>query len=186
MRGAVLAAALTLGMLPTPGAAQAADTSFAAERAFAQLLLGLYSTDPCANISRGARSCPPDFAERLMRFSDEKAQQSYRFEENRCIVHADTLITATGERYAATFNLQNVLYVNLNKAQQEGNLKEVELYLQGRNVLETGGKTGNVLTFIHKYYAADDGDIGHDVKREVLDMREALGDYQTRFCGGMG
>lgn len=182
MRGAALA----LGMLLAPHAARADDTNFAAERAFAELLLGLHSADPCANISRGARSCPPGFAERQMTFVDDKAAQTYRFEENRCIVHADTRITATGERYVATFNLQNVLYVNLNKAQQEGNLKEVELYLQGRNVLETGGKTGNVLTFIHKYYAADDGDIGHDVKREVLDMREALKDYQTRFCGGMG
>ena len=182
MRGAVLA----LGMLLAPHAAWADDTNFAAERAFAELLLGLHSADPCANISRGERSCPPAFAERRMNFADEKAAQTYRFEENRCVVHADTLITETGERYVATFNLQNVLYVNLNKAQQEGNLKEVELYLQGRNVLETGGKTGNVLTFIHKYYAADDGDIGHDVKREVLDMREALKDYQMRFCGGMG
>jgi len=182
MRGAALA----LGLLLATPAAHAAETTFAAERAFAALLLGLHSADPCANISRGAQSCAPAFAERRMTFADEKAAQTYRFEDNRCIVHADTVISATGERYVATFNLQNVLYVNLNKAQQEGNLKEVELYLQGRNVLETGGKTGNVLTFIHKYYAADDGDIGHDVKREVLDMREALKDYQTRFCGGMG
>lgn len=182
MRGAALA----LGILLAPDAALAADTAFAAERAFAELLLGRHFADPCANISRGVRSCPPAFAERRMSFVDEKAAQTYRFEENRCIVHADTLITATGERYVATFNLQNVLYVNLNKAQQEGNLKEVELYLQGRNVLETGSKSGNVLIFIHKYYAADNGDIGHDVKREVLDMREALKGYQMRFCGGMG
>ncbi|MGV3552882.1 hypothetical protein [Rhizobium sp.] len=166
--------------------ALAETTPFEAERAFAELLFGRYFEDPCANISRGSQSCRPVFGERSMAFADQKASQNYRFEENRCIVHADTQVNATGERYAAIFNLQNVLYVNLNKSQQEGNLMEVEFYLQGRNVLDTGGRSGNVLVLIHKYYADDAGDIGHDIRQEALAMREALKSYQERFCGGMG
>lgn len=158
---------------------------FQAERAFAELLLGRYFTDPCANTSAGATSCPPSFAERQMRFSDRKARQVYRFEENRCVVHADTE-TASGERYSATFNLQNVLYVNLNKAQQEGSLKEIELLLQGEKVLQTPERSGNVLVIIHKYFADARGDIGHAVGQEVLDMRKALKRYQELYCGGMG
>lgn len=166
----------------TPACAQ----SFEAERAFAELLFGRYFEDPCANTSGGVQSCPPVFAERHMRFVDHKAEQTYRFDENRCIVHADTLVAATGEHYQAVFNLQNVLYVNLNKAQQEGNLQEVEFYLQGQRVLETAGRSGNVLIFIHKYYATAAGDIGHDVKEEALSMRRALKAYQDRYCGGLG
>lgn len=168
----------------TPACAHA--ESIEAERAFAELLFGRYFEDPCANTSQGTQSCRPEFAERRMSFADHKAQQTYRFEENRCVVHAETLVTATGERYQAVFNLQNVLYVNLNKAQQEGNLKEVEFYLQGKKVLETEGRSGNVLIFIHKYYATAAGDIGHDVKQEALSMRRALKAYQDRYCGGMG
>jgi hypothetical protein len=182
MRLVVLITGLLCFAVPAFGQSKA----FQAERAFAELLFGRYFADPCANTSRGMQSCRPSFGDRLMQFQDHKASQTYRFEENRCIVHADTLVTATGERYAATFNLQNVLYVNLNKAQQEENLKEVELYLQGEKVLETGGRSGNVLIFIHKYFATDDGDIGHDVKQEVLGMRKALKTYQELYCGGMG
>lgn len=184
--GAMHKAAFGIGLLVvvTPACAEAA--AFEAERAFAELLFGRYFEDPCANTSGGAQSCPPVFGERLMRFEDRKASQTYRFEENRCIVHADTQVSATRERYAATFNLHNVLYVNLNKAQQEENLKEVELYLQGQNVLETRGRSGNVLIFIHKYFATDGGDIGHDIAEEVLAMRKALKAYQERYCGGMG
>jgi len=178
--------ALAIGLLCFAAPAFGQSTALEAERAFAELLFGRYFEDPCANTSQGAQSCPPSFGDRLMQFQDHKASQTYRFEENRCIVHADTLVTATGERYAATFNLQNVLYVNLNKAQQEENLKEVELYLQGEKVLETGGRSGNVLIFIHKYFATDEGDIGHDVKQEVLAMRKALKKYQELYCGGMG
>lgn len=178
--------AMAVCFLLAAGPACAAPDTFDAERAFAELLFGRHFSDPCANTSRGAQSCPPAFAERRMTFSDDKAAQTYRFEKNRCIVHADTVVKATGERYRATFNLQNVLYVNLNKARQEANLKEVELYLQGENVLDTGGRSGNVLIFIHKYYATDSGDIGHEVKDEVLAMRRALKTYQERYCGGMG
>lgn len=178
--------AIVIWLLLAAMPAHAQSTSFGAERAFAELLFGRYFEDPCANTSQGTQSCAPAFAEQRMTFADHKASQTYRFEENRCIVHADTLVTATGERYAATFNLQNVLYVNLNKAQQEDNLKEVELYLQGEKVLETGGRSGNVLIFIHKYFATDGGDIGHDVKQEVLAMRRALKTYQELYCGGMG
>jgi hypothetical protein len=167
-----------------PAASLAAD--FEAERAFAELLLGRYSADPCSNISGGTRSCPPVFADRGLSFVDDKAEQSYRFEANRCIIHAKTTVTATGERYLATFNLQNVLYVNLGRVAQEGSLKEVELYLQGRGVLETGGRSGNVLIFIHKYFATAEGEIGHDVQQEVLTMRKALKRYQELYCGGMG
>jgi hypothetical protein len=177
---------LVVALLCAAAPACAQSTAFEAERAFAELLFGRYFEDPCANTSQGTQSCRPAFAGRLMQFRDHKASQTYRFEENRCIIHADTLVTATGERYAATFNLQNVLYVNLNKAQQEGNLKEVELYLQGEKVLETGDRSGNVLIFIHKYFASAGGDIGHDVKQEVLAMRKALKTYQELYCGGMG
>jgi hypothetical protein len=179
-----IAIAFGLFLAATPHHAQAGP--FEAERAFAELLFGRYFEDPCANTSKGSQSCRPIFGERLMQFRDSKASQTYRFEVNRCIVHADTTVLATGERYAATFNLQNVLYVNLSKAQQEENLKEVELYLQGEKVLETGGRSGNVLIFIHKYFASDGGDIGHDVKQEVLGMRKALKTYQELYCGGMG
>jgi len=178
------ALALLLLLASTPAAA--ADDAFEAERAFAELLLGRYYVDPCANTSRGTQSCPPVFAERRMQFADRKASQTYRFEENRCIVRAETRVTESGENYSATFNLQNVLYVNLSKAQQEANLMEVELYLQGRDVLDAGGKSGNVLIFIHKYYATSGGDIGHDVQQEVLEMRRDLKAYQERYCGGMG
>lgn len=178
--------ALIAGLLCSSAPALGQSTPFEAERAFAELLFGRYFEDPCANTSGGTQSCRPSFGERLMQFQDHKASQTYRFEENRCIVHADTLVKSTGERYAATFNLQNVLYVNLNKAQQEENLKEVELYLQGEKVLESSGRSGNVLIFIHKYFATDEGDIGHDVKQEVLAMRKALKTYQERYCGGMG
>lgn len=157
-----------------------------AERAFAELLFGRYYADPCANISRGSQSCAPVFSDKRMEFADEKARQTYRFEENRCVIHADTVISATGERYAATFNLQNVLYVNLNKAQQEGNLMEIELFLQGSEVIKTGGKARNVLVFIHKYFATSGGDIGHPVKDEVIGLRRALKAYQVKFCGGFG
>lgn len=157
-----------------------------AERAFAELLFGRYAADPCANISGNTKSCAPVFSDKRMEFADDKARQIYRFEENRCIVHADTVILATGERYAAKFNLQNVLYVNLNKAQQEGNLMEIELFLQGAEVIETDGKTRNVLVFIHKYFATDAGDIGHGVQEDVLDMRKAVKQYQLKFCGGFG
>jgi hypothetical protein len=176
--------ALWFLLAATPAAA--ADGAFEAERAFAELLLGHYFEDPCANTSQGRESCRPVFAERSMRFADRKASQAYRFGENRCIVHADTVVASSGERYQAVFNLQNVLYVNLSKAQQEGNLTEVEFYLQGRNVLETGGRSGNVLVLIHKYFATDGGDIGHDVRQEALSMRKALKAYQERYCGGMG
>lgn len=182
MRQALIA--LWFSAAATP--ALTATVPFEAERAFAELLFGRYFDDPCANTSAGTESCQPVFADRRMSFADHKASQTYRFEENRCIIHADTLVTATGERYSAVFNLQNVLYVNLNKAQQEGNLKEVEFYLQGQKVLETGGRSGNVLVFIHKYFATVSGDIGHDVKAEALAMRKALKAYQDRYCGGMG
>ena len=79
-----------------------------------------------------------------------------------------------------------MLYVNLNKAQQEGSLKEIELYLQGEKVLETPQRSGNVLVIIHKYFADADGNIGHEVGQEVLDMRKALKRYQELYCGGMG
>jgi len=181
MRQAAMAIWLLLAAMPAH-----AEQGFEAERAFAELLFGRYFEDPCANTSQGRQSCPPVFGERLMQFQDRKAAQTYRFEVNRCIVHADTLVRATGERYNATFNLQNVLYVNLNKAQQEENLKEVELYLQGEKVLETADRSGNVLIFIHKYFATDSGDVGHDIKQEVLAMRKALKSYQELYCGGMG
>ena len=180
MRREWLAACFIIGAAPVLAA-----EPFEAERAFAELLLGRHFVDPCANTSAGATSCPPSFAERQMRFADHKASQVYRFEENRCVVHADTK-TASGERYSATFNLQNVLYVNLNKAQQEGSLKEIELYLQGEKVLETPQRSGNVLVIIHKYFADADGNIGHEVGQEVLDMRKALKRYQELYCGGMG
>lgn len=110
----------------------AQSLSFEAERAFAELLFGRYFEDPCANITSGAQSCRPTFGERLMQFRDQKAAQTYRFEETRCIIRADTLVTATGERYAATFNLQNVLYVNLNKAQQEETSRKSSSIFKGR------------------------------------------------------
>ena len=178
--------ALAIVLLTVAPPLSAQSPSLEAEQAFAELLFGRYFQDPCANISRGVQSCRPVFGDRLVQFRDRKASQTYRFEANRCIVHADTRVTGTGERYIATFNLQNVLYVNLHKVQQEDNLKEVELYLQGEKVLETGGRTGNVLIFVHKYFATDSGDIGHDVKSEVLEMRRALKTYQERYCGGMG
>lgn len=178
------ALAICLLVLATPACAGAVE--FEPERAFAELLFGRHFEDPCENTSRGAKSCRPVFAERQMTFQNHRAAQTYRFEENRCIIHADTLVTATGKRYSAVFNLQNVLYVNLNKVQQEGNLKEVELYLQGQKVLESDGRAGNALIFIHKYYATDAGAIGHDVKQEVLSMRKALKTYQERYCGGLG
>ena len=165
---------------------RASASEFEAERAFAELLFGRYYDDPCANTSQGTRSCRPIFADRRMTFADHKASQTYSFEENRCIIHADTVVTATGKRHSAVFNLQNVLYVNLSKTAQEGNLKEVEFYLQGQKVLETGGRSGNALILIHKYFANDDGDMGHPVKDEVLSMRKALKTYQERYCGGLG
>lgn len=172
--------------LLTAGATPASTDQTQAERAFAELLFGRHFLDPCANTSRGTQTCPPEFAERRITFQDSKALQTYRFEQNRCIVHADTRILATGETYKATFHLQNVLYVNLNKAQQEENLTEVEFYMQGEKVLETADRTGNVLVFVHKYFATDGGDIGHDVREEVLSMRKALKAYQETYCGGMG
>ncbi|MBX9457205.1 MAG: hypothetical protein KL863_14910 [Rhizobium sp.] len=180
-----LGGAVLLSLVAGTGTFASTDRTDA-ERAFAELLFGRYFLDPCANTSQGTQSCPPDFAERRIAFQDSKATQTYRFEQNRCIVHADTRITATGQTYQATFNLQNVLYVNLNKAQQEANLTEVELYLQGEKVLETADRTGNVLVFVHKYFATDSGEIGHDVTEEVLSMRKALKAYQELYCGGMG
>lgn len=157
-----------------------------AERDFARLLFGLYFEDPCANTSDGARHCAPVFSDRRMEFADEKAQQVYRFGANPCVVEAETTVSATGRVYRATFNLQNALYVNLNSARQEGSLMEVEIFLQGRDVLSADGKSGNVLIFIHKYRATASGDVGHDVKGEVLDMRKALKAYQARYCSDMG
>ena len=182
MRNALIAFMLAVAAVPGSGTA----ATFEAERAFAQLLFGRYFEDPCANTSQGAQTCRPVFGDRTMKFVNEKASQAYQFAENRCIVRADTTVTATGKRYRAVFNLQNVLYVNLNKFQQVGDLKEVELYLQGDRVLETDGRKVNALIFIHKYYATPSGSIGHDVKQDVLDMRKALKAYQQKYCGGMG
>jgi hypothetical protein len=175
---------LCLGVA-APDTLQAGDDA-GPEHAFAYLLFGDYFQDPCANTSKGVATCPPQFAERQMHYRDIKADQAYRFENNPCIVHAETTIAATGEIYRAVFNLQNVLYVNLSAARQEGNLMEVEFFLQGREVIESNGKMGNVLVFIHKYYATDKGDIGHDPKDELVDMRKAVKRYQERFCPTMG
>ena len=89
--------ALVIGLLCSATSAFGQSITFEAERAFAELLFGRYFEDPCANTSQGRQSCPPVFGERLMQFQDRKAAQTYRFEVNRCIVHADTLVTATGE-----------------------------------------------------------------------------------------
>lgn len=167
-----------------PAFAQAA--SLDAERAFAELLLGRYFEDPCANTSQGAQSCRPEFTERRMTFTDHRASQTYRFEENRCIVHAETLVTKTGKRYSAVFNLQNVAYVNLNKSHQDGSIKEVEYLLQGNRVLRNSERSGNVLVFIHRYYADARGDMGHTIKDETRAMREGLKVYQDRYCGAEG
>jgi len=177
---------LVLSLVLGAPAAAGADEKFEAEQAFAHLLFGNYFRDPCANTTSGASTCPPLFSEKRMDYQDDKAKQAYVFENSPCIIHAETSIVATGKIYQAVFNLQNILYVNLNSARQEGSLMEVEFFLQGRGVIESNGAAGNVLVFIHKYYATDKGDIGHDIKAEVAMMRKAVKAYQDRFCPSMG
>ena len=178
---AVLTAFL-LCAAPESRAAEPVD----AVRAFAFLLYGNYFEDPCANTSGGKASCAPQFSVRRLDYRDDKARQVYVFGKSPCLVHAETTISATGVIYRADFNLQNVLYVNLYSAQQEGHLMELQLFLQGRAVMRSNGKDGNVLAFIHKYYASESGDVGHDIKAEVGVMRKAVRDYQTRYCSSMG
>lgn len=162
------------------------EEQHAPQKAFAYLLFGEYADDPCANTSAGKINCPPRFSDRRMDYADDKAQQTYVFEANPCIVHATTRIAQTGKTYEAEFRLQNVLYVNLNGARQEGSLMEVEFFLQGKKVLEADGKTGNVLVVIHKYFATASGDIGHAINAEAVRMRKAMKAYQNRFCPAMG
>lgn len=183
MRGLLAASALMVAGLAS---GSQAEEPLAAERAFAFLMFGMSSEDPCAHTSQGTLSCATSFSEKRVEFADAKASQRYEFAASPCIVTATTDVVANGKRYEAVFNLQNVQFVNLSKRQQEGNLMEVEFLFQGKKVIEADGKAGNVLVIIHKYFATADGDVGHDIKAELVEMRKKMKEYQDRFCPTMG
>lgn len=179
---------MILALIPLAGLtlpAMAADR-LEAEHAFAHLLFGEYFRDPCAGMSAGAASCPPRYSGKRMDYRDDKARQTYLFENSPCIIHATTTIAATGKTYEAVFNLQNIQFVNLGRKWRDGPIAGFEFLMQGDRVIVSDGSDGNVLTILHKYRADAQGRIDHDINVEVLAVRKAVKAYQDRFCPSMG
>lgn len=157
-----------------------------AEQAFAHLLFGEYFRDPCAGMTGNAKSCPPSFSSKRMEYQDDKAMQVYVFDNSPCVIHATTRIASTGNIYEAVFNLQNIQFVNLGRKWRDGEIVGFEFLMQGDNVIISDGTAGNVLYMLHKYRADVSGKIDHDINAEVLGVRKAVKDYQSRFCPSMG
>jgi hypothetical protein len=182
MRKVLIALSLSFFAATASGATE----PFPAERAFAKLVFGRHYEDPCAHSSQGDQTCQPVFSDRGITFSNDRVKQSFSFGPNRCIIRTETEVTKTGRRFKAVLNMQNVRFVNLNKWNQDGSVKEVELYLRGDRVLETSGETLGALIFIHKYHSPASEGISPLVKQELQDMREALKAYQDSYCDKLG